>query len=402
MPQDKKYAGEDTELVIGDGNTVRESCTISLGTAGGGGVTSVGSDNWIMASVHIAHDCIVGDHTILANNATLAGHVTLGDWVILGGMTAVHQFCAVGAHAMAAGGSIVLRDVPPYVICSGNPAEPHGINSEGLKRRGFDADTINLLRRAYKTLYRDGLTAADAVTALGTLAEENPPSAPAIDAPEGFRAELAARHRPLMAGERTIAFVAGEASGDLLAAPVITEVLQRAPDMRCVGIGGDRMIAAGFDAWHHVRELSVRGYVEVLRHLPRLLRLRRALRERVVATKPQVFVGVDAPDFNLALEEQLRGQGVRTVHFVSPSIWAWRAERIKQIARAVDRMLLVFPFEQKIYDDAGIPASYVGHPLANMIPMIPDAAAARQRLGLQAEGSAARCVARLASRRGAP
>ncbi len=189
-----------------------------------------------------------------------------------------------------------------------------------------------------------------------------------------------------MARERTIAFVAGEASGDLLAAPVISEVLQRAPDMRCAGIGGDRMIAAGFDAWHHVRELSVRGYVEVLRHLPRLLRLRRALRERVIATQPQVFVGVDAPDFNLALEEQLRGRGVRTVHFVSPSIWAWRAERIKQIARAVDRMLLVFPFEQKIYDDAGIPASYVGHPLANMIPMIPDAATARRRLGVQVEG----------------
>ena len=190
-----------------------------------------------------------------------------------------------------------------------------------------------------------------------------------------------------MARERTIALVAGEASGDLLAAPVISEILQRDPDMRCVGIGGDRMISAGFDAWHHVRELSVRGYVEVLRHLPRLLNLRRTLRERVVATKPQVFVGVDAPDFNLALEEQLRGQGIRTVHFVSPSIWAWRGERIHQIARAVDRMLLVFPFEQKIYDDAGIPASYVGHPLANMIPMIPDAAAARRRLSVQVEGT---------------
>ena len=112
--------------------------------------------------------------------ATLAGHVTLGNWVILGGMTAVHQFCAVGVHAMAAGGSIVLRDVPPYVICSGNPAEPHGINTEGLKRRGFDPNTISLVRRAYKTLSRDGLTVADAVSALGVLAEENPPSAPAI------------------------------------------------------------------------------------------------------------------------------------------------------------------------------------------------------------------------------
>ncbi|MBA2548999.1 MAG: acyl-ACP--UDP-N-acetylglucosamine O-acyltransferase [Burkholderiaceae bacterium] len=185
-PQDKKYAGEETELVIGDGNTVREACTISVGTAGGGGVTSIGSDNWIMASVHIAHDCIVGSHTILANNATLAGHVTLGDFVILGGMSAVHQFCLLGAHSMAAGGSIVLRDVPPYVICSGNPAEPHGINSEGLKRRGLDAATINLLRRAYKTLYRDGLTVAEAVVSLTVLADENPPSAPSINALKEF------------------------------------------------------------------------------------------------------------------------------------------------------------------------------------------------------------------------
>jgi len=181
-----------------------------------------------------------------------------------------------------------------------------------------------------------------------------------------------------MRRDRTMVFAAGEASGDLLAAPVISEIMRRAPDMRCAGIGGDRMIGAGFDAWHHVRELSVRGYVEVLRHLPRLLRLRRSLRQRVIDVQPLVFVGVDAPDFNLALEEQLRGRGIRTVQFVSPSIWAWRSERIAQIARAVDRMLLVFPFEQKIYDEAGIPASYVGHPLASMIPMIPDAAAARR------------------------
>ena len=172
IPQDKKYGGEDTELVIGDGNTVRESCTISIGTAQGGGVTHLGSDNWIMAYAHIAHDCVIGDHTILANNATLAGHVTLGDWVIMGGMSAIHQFCAMGPHSMAAGGSIVLRDVPPFVICSGNPAEPHGINTEGLKRRGFDAETINALRRAYRTLYKNGLTTAEAVKALADSTDE--------------------------------------------------------------------------------------------------------------------------------------------------------------------------------------------------------------------------------------
>jgi UDP-N-acetylglucosamine acyltransferase len=186
VPQDKKYGGEDTALEIGDGNTVRECCTFNLGTVQGGGVTRIGSDNWVMAYVHIAHDCSVGDHTILANNATLAGHVTIGDWVILGGMSAVHQFCAVGVHAMAAGGAIVLRDLPPYVICNGNPAEPRGVNTEGLRRRGFEGEVINLLRRAYKTLYRDGATVAEAIDELGKLARENPSAADAIGVLKDF------------------------------------------------------------------------------------------------------------------------------------------------------------------------------------------------------------------------
>jgi lipid-A-disaccharide synthase len=189
-----------------------------------------------------------------------------------------------------------------------------------------------------------------------------------------------------MQDSRCCAFVAGEASGDLLAAGVISQLHRIDPALACAGIGGDRMIAAGFDAWGHVRELSVRGYVEVLKHLPRLLKLRGMLAQRLLARPPAVFVGVDAPDFNLGLEERLRAQGIRVVHFISPSIWAWRAERIEQIRRAVDRMLLVFPFEQKIYDDAGIAASYVGHPLASMIPMVPDAPAARARLGLDPHG----------------
>jgi len=185
----------------------------------------------------------------------------------------------------------------------------------------------------------------------------------------------------------TCAFVAGEASGDLLAAGVIEELHRREPQLHCAGVAGDRMIAAGCEPWAHVRELSVRGYVEVLRHLPRLLALRRGLAQRLQARPPAVFVGVDAPDFNLGLEERLRTAGVRVVHFISPSIWAWRAERIEQIRRAVDRMLLVFPFEQAIYDRAGVPATYVGHPLASMIPLVPDAPAARTRLSLPVDGA---------------
>jgi UDP-N-acetylglucosamine acyltransferase len=173
-PQDKKYAGEDTELVIGDNNTIREFCTFNTGTVQDGGVTRVGSNNWVMAYVHVAHDVLVGDNCILANNATLAGHVKLGDWVILGGMTGVHQFVRVGSHAMTGGGSILLQDLPPFVICQGNPAAPHGLNSEGLKRRGFAPEAVSLLRKAYKTIYREGLTVAEAGAALDRLAAGEP------------------------------------------------------------------------------------------------------------------------------------------------------------------------------------------------------------------------------------
>ncbi len=157
VPQDKKYAGEDTRLEIGDRNTIREYCTLNLGTVQDAGVTRVGNDNWIMAYVHIAHDCQVGNRTTFANNAQLAGHVHIDDWAILGGYTGVHQFCRIGAHVMTAVGTVVLQDVPPYLMAAGNTAQPYGINSEGLKRRGFSADAITALKRAYRTLYKSGL-----------------------------------------------------------------------------------------------------------------------------------------------------------------------------------------------------------------------------------------------------
>ncbi len=161
-PQDKKYAGEDTALEIGDGNTIREFCTFNRGTAQDAGVTRVGNDNWIMAYVHLAHDCQIGNATIFANNAQLAGHVQVGDAAILGGFTVVHQFVRIGAHAISGMGSILFKDLPTYVTCAGNPAAPHGINTEGLKRRGFAADRIEAIRRAYKTLYKNGLTLEEA------------------------------------------------------------------------------------------------------------------------------------------------------------------------------------------------------------------------------------------------
>jgi UDP-N-acetylglucosamine acyltransferase len=186
VPQDKKYGGEDTELVIGDGNTIREFCTFNLGTAQGGGVTRFGSDNWVMAYAHVAHDCRVGDHCVIANAVTLAGHVQIGDWVVLGGLTALHQFVRVGSHAMAGGGTILLQDLPPFVICNGNPAAAHGLNSEGLKRRAFAPETIAALRRAYKTIYKEGLTATGACERIEQLADESPACAAELRALAAF------------------------------------------------------------------------------------------------------------------------------------------------------------------------------------------------------------------------
>ncbi|HOA95981.1 MAG TPA: lipid-A-disaccharide synthase, partial [Quisquiliibacterium sp.] len=168
---------------------------------------------------------------------------------------------------------------------------------------------------------------------------------------------------------RRFVMVAGETSGDLLAADVLDGLHARVTDVAAAGIGGRAMAERGFEQWWSTDELSVRGYVEVLRAYPRLLRMRSQLFERVLQWRPDVFVGVDAPDFNLDLEVRLRQRGVRVAHFISPSIWAWRRERIHRIREAVDHMLLVFPFEREIYREAGIPATYVGHPLADRIPM---------------------------------
>jgi UDP-N-acetylglucosamine acyltransferase len=172
IPQDKKYGGEPTLLEIGDRNVIREYCTINRGTVQDVGVTRIGNDNWIMAYVHIAHDCQVGNNTIFANNASLAGHVNVDDYAILGGFTLVHQFCTIGAHAFTAMGSVIPKDVPPYVLVSGHMAKPYGLNSEGLKRRNFSPDSIKSLRKAYQIIYRSGLTLQEAISQLEVLAQE--------------------------------------------------------------------------------------------------------------------------------------------------------------------------------------------------------------------------------------
>ncbi len=180
-PQDKKYAGEATRLVIGDRNTIREFCTFNRGTAQDRGETTVGDDNWIMAYVHVAHDCVIGNNAILANATTLAGHVHVGDFAILGGFTKVHQFCRIGAHSFSGMDSGLNQDLPPYVTCSGMPARPVGINSEGLKRRQFTSEQIRNIKRAYRILYRSGIRLEEARVELEALARDNPEVRPFVE-----------------------------------------------------------------------------------------------------------------------------------------------------------------------------------------------------------------------------
>ncbi len=188
QPQDKKYAGEPTQLIIGDRNTIREFCTFNTGTVQDGGVTRIGNDNWIMAYVHIAHDCVVGHNTILANNATLAGHVHVGDWVILGGLTGVHQFTRIGAHAMAGFASHISQDVPPFMMVDGNPLAVRGFNIEGLRRRGFGEQRLRAVKQMHRLLYRQGLTLEAARAAIAALAAELPEAAADVQAMLDFLA----------------------------------------------------------------------------------------------------------------------------------------------------------------------------------------------------------------------
>lgn len=180
IPQDKKYAGEPCELVIGDRNTIREFCTLNIGSPGDVGVTRVGDDNWIMAYVHLAHDCQVGSHTIFANNSQLAGHVHVGDWVILGGFTVVHQFVRLGAHSMTAMCSLLFADLPPFVMSQGQPAKARTMNFEGLRRRGFSSERIAAVKAMHKALYRDNQTLESAQLQITGLSKEYPESLPDI------------------------------------------------------------------------------------------------------------------------------------------------------------------------------------------------------------------------------
>ena len=191
IPQDKKYAGEPCELIIGDRNVIREFCTFNIGSPGDTGVTQVGSDNWLMAYVHLAHDCVVGNHTIFANNSQLAGHVHVGDWAILGGFTVVHQFVRIGAHSLTAMCTLLFADLPPFVMCQGQPASARSMNYEGLRRRGFSAERVQAVKSMHKALYRDDLTLTAAQDRIASLLEKTPEASPDITMMLSFLEQVA-------------------------------------------------------------------------------------------------------------------------------------------------------------------------------------------------------------------
>lgn len=193
IPQDKKYAGEPCELVIGNGNTIREFCTFNIGSPGDAGVTRVGDDNWLMAYVHLAHDCQVGSHTIFANNTQLAGHVHVGDWAILGGFTVAHQFVHIGAHSLTAMCSLLFADLPPFVMCQGQPASARSMNYEGLRRRGFSSERIAVVKAMHKLLYRDGLTLQEAMQRMSDLGQREAQAQPDVSLMQTFLARVSAQ-----------------------------------------------------------------------------------------------------------------------------------------------------------------------------------------------------------------
>ena len=192
VPQDKKYAGEPCELVIGDRNTIREFCTFNIGTAHDQGVTQVGHDNWLMAYVHLAHDCQVGNHTIFANSTQLAGHVHVGDWAILGGFTVVHQFCRLGAHSFTAMNSLLFADLPPFAMCQGQPAQVRSMNYEGMKRRGFSASQIQAVKQMHKALYRQDLSLQAALEQIQAMPETDASITEVVDMMSSFLAQVSA------------------------------------------------------------------------------------------------------------------------------------------------------------------------------------------------------------------
>ena len=362
-----------------------------------------------MNHVHIAHDCQVGNQTIIAGYSGLAGHVQLGDWAIVGGQSGLHQFVRVGAHAMIGFQSHVSQDVPPFMMVDGHPLAVRGFNVEGMRRRGFSAERIAAVKQMHRLLYRDGLTFDDAragSTRSPRRRRKRPTTSAwsAISSPRPSAASLAERSiRRMDPDAPRFAMVAGEASGDLLAGSLLASLRARWPTLVAEGIGGPRMAAQGFVAWWPHDKLSVRGYFEVLGHFREILAIRNRLVERLLADKPDAFIGVDAPDFNLGVETRLKAAGVQDDPLRQPvDLGLARRPDRGHRPRHRPRALHLSVRARAIYARRGINAVYVGHPLASAIPFeVPRAARAAPRSASAPTRPWWRCCRAAAARRSA-
>ena len=302
--------------------------------------------------------------------------------------------------------SAVTQDVPPFMLVDGNPLAVRGFNVVGLRRRDFSPARIAAVKQMHRLLYRQGKTLEEARARDRRAGRRSARGRGRRRADERLPRQRHARHRalshPMSEAQRQFSLVAGEASGDLLAGLMLDGLQARWPGLKAAGIGGPQMLARGFESWWPQEKLAVRGYVEVLRHYAEIAGIRRQLKARLLRESPDIFIGVDAPDFNLDLEAGLRSRGIKTAHFVCPSIWAWRPERVEKLRAAADHVLCIFPFEPALLAEHGIAASYVGHPLAKVIPMDarPGRRACRARPGRPTRRSSRCCPAAGARRCG--
>ena len=355
-------------LEIGDRNVFREFTTMNRGTAQGGGVTTIGSDNLFMAYTHVAHDCVVGSNAAswptTRRSAGTCSSATGSSWAAIRGM---HQFTKVGAHAFIGNNAAVTRDVPPYVMAVGTPAGAafHQLRRPQAARLHARADpqSQERLPRAVplrpEARRRGGRSCSRAW-------RRSPSSRSSSTSSASPRAASFVEHERAL----RIALVAGEASGDTLGAALIEALRRRFPTPSSLGVAGPKMRAAGCTAWHDIDELAVMGLTEVLTHLPRLhAPARRSLRRQILDWRPDVFIGVDFKEFNLGLAKLLKRAGPTTVQYVSPQVWAWRQGRVRTIGASVDLVLCLFPFEPAFYREHGVRAAFVGHPLADQIPL---------------------------------
>ena len=384
IPQDLKYRGEDSELVIGNNNIIRELVTLNIGTTAGGNVTRIGNNNLLMAYVHIAHDSTVGNNVVVGNSCQIAGHVVLEDWATIGGVTGVSQYLRVGAHCYIGGCSGVDRDVPPFTFGRGPTGgfEILGINLVGLRRRGFSNEDIAALQEVNRIFFKDKGPRQ------GRCARTSGQGAGECRRSTRFHKIYAQFTKGNFSLDMEIFVSAVEASSDTHCAHLIQELKAAKPDITTFGLGGNELAKTGTELLMHNREFAGGGGpLEMISQILPRQRLKERLRSRLEQKRPDGAILVDAGEINLKLAPVLRHFQIPTVYFIPPKVWVWRASRLATIAKNVDLVLSILPFESQIYQRRNIPFQYVGNPLLDEVPLKLTQMEAKAKLQIDAQQS---------------